>query len=168
MPQGAAKLQVVKLFSFFKNYIFLFMYHIVIWKQRHLWTLLVFSILKLWQPVTLQPLEAQERVLPFWKPPIRICLEQDCKGGSSIWKVRQAMLKCWGLLIGYYTHLISNAHHCTYDWFWKILLQYPGDLFEANDLKLIRHLIPLRLQNWKQEKRVSSLLYAASVAHIGL
>ena len=30
VPQGAAKLQAVKLFSFFKNYIFLFMYHIFI------------------------------------------------------------------------------------------------------------------------------------------
>ena len=29
-------------FSFFKNCTFLFMYHIFIWKQRHLWTLLIF------------------------------------------------------------------------------------------------------------------------------
>ena len=29
-------------FSFFKNCTFLFMYHIFIWKQCHLWTLLIF------------------------------------------------------------------------------------------------------------------------------
>ena len=46
VPQGAAKLQTVKLFSFFKNYIFLFIYHIVIWKQRHLYTFLIFSSTK--------------------------------------------------------------------------------------------------------------------------
>ena len=42
VPQGAAKLQTVKLFSFFKNYTFLVISHNVIWKQRHLWTLLIF------------------------------------------------------------------------------------------------------------------------------
>ena len=42
VPQGSAKLQAVKLFSFFKNYIFLFIHHIVIWKHHHLWTLLIF------------------------------------------------------------------------------------------------------------------------------
>ena len=46
VPHGAAKLEAVKLFSFFKNYIFLFMYHNVIWKQRHLWTIMIFSSTK--------------------------------------------------------------------------------------------------------------------------
>ena len=34
-------------FSFFKNCTFLFMYYIFIWKQRHLWTLLIFSSTKI-------------------------------------------------------------------------------------------------------------------------
>ena len=81
-------------------FIFLFMYHIVIAYENtatyeHFW---FFQVLKLWQPVTLQPLEAQGHVLPFWKPPIKICLEPACQVGSSILKVRQAMLKSWGLL----------------------------------------------------------------------
>ena len=29
-----------------------------------------FQVLKLRQPVTLQPLEANGQVVPFWKPPI--------------------------------------------------------------------------------------------------
>ena len=53
---------------------------------------------KVWQPVTLQPLEAQGHVLHFWKPPINICLEPDCQGGCSVLKVCQVMLKSWGLL----------------------------------------------------------------------
>ena len=98
VSQDTPKLQAVKLFSFFKNYIFIFMHHIVIWKQRHLWTLLIFSSTKIWQPVTLQPLEAQGHVLHFWKPPINICLEPDCQGGCSVLKVCQVTLKSWGLL----------------------------------------------------------------------
>ena len=47
LSQETPKLQTVKLFWFFKNYIFLFIYHIVIWKQRHLWTLLIFSSAKI-------------------------------------------------------------------------------------------------------------------------
>ena len=87
-----------RLFHFFKNCTFLFMYHIFIRKQRHLWTLLFFEILKLWQPVTLLPLEAQGHILHFWKPPIYICLEPDCQGDCSVLKVCQVMLKSLGLL----------------------------------------------------------------------
>ena len=42
VSQETPKLQTVKLFSFFKNYIFLFIYHIVKWKQCYLRTLLIF------------------------------------------------------------------------------------------------------------------------------
>ena len=45
VSQETPELQAVKLFSFFKNYIFLFIYHIVIWKQCHLSTLLSFFTL---------------------------------------------------------------------------------------------------------------------------
>ena len=94
---GDTKVAGCKTFLFFKNYIFTFMYHIVIWKQRHLWTLF-FQALKLWQPVTLQPLEAQGHVLHFWKSPIYICLNPDCQGDCSVLNVFQVMLKSWGLL----------------------------------------------------------------------
>ena len=39
---------------------------------EHFW---FFQVLKLWQPVALQPLEAHGQVVPFWKPPISHCLE---------------------------------------------------------------------------------------------
>ena len=46
---------------------------------EHFW---FFEVLKLWQPVTLQPLEANGRVVPFWKPLISHCLEPDDHGGG--------------------------------------------------------------------------------------
>ena len=51
---------------------------------------------KVWQLVTLVSFEVQEHILPFWKPPIKICLEPDCQVGSSVLKVRQTLLKDWG------------------------------------------------------------------------
>ena len=47
VSQETPKLQTVTIFSFFKTYIFLFTYDIVIWKQCHLWTLLIFSSTKI-------------------------------------------------------------------------------------------------------------------------
>ena len=41
-----------------------------------------FQVLKLSQPVTLQPLEAHGQVVPFWKPPISHCLEPGGHGGG--------------------------------------------------------------------------------------
>ena len=38
---------------------------------------------KAWQPVTLVSLDVQEHDLPFWKPPIEICLKPDCQGVST-------------------------------------------------------------------------------------
>ena len=78
---------------------FFFLYIILSYENsatyEHFW---FFQVLKLWQPVTLQPLEAQGHVLHIWKPPINICLEPDCQGGCSVLKVCLVMLKSWGLL----------------------------------------------------------------------
>ena len=71
VPQGAAKLQAVKLFSFFKNYIFLFICHIV----------------------TLKPLEGHGQVVPFWKPPISNCLEPGGQGGGKLLRVSHTCLR---------------------------------------------------------------------------
>ena len=49
--------------------------------------------LQIWLPATLVSLEIQGHVLPFRKPPIKICMEPACQVGSSILKVRQAILK---------------------------------------------------------------------------
>ena len=41
---------------------------------------------KVWQPATLQPLEAHEQVVPFWKPPISHCLEPGGHGGGKTFR----------------------------------------------------------------------------------
>ena len=53
----------------------------------------VFSNFQLIHLVTLMPLKVQDRVLPFWKPPINISLDLDCQGYSSSFSVKKAMLK---------------------------------------------------------------------------
>ena len=40
---------------------------------------------KVWQPATLQPLEAHEQVVPFWNPPISKCLDQKVVSTYSFW-----------------------------------------------------------------------------------
>ena len=80
LPQGAAKLQAVKLFHFSKIVHF-FLCIIFSYENsttyEHFWS---FEILKVWQPVTLQPLEAYGQVVTLWKPPISHCLEPGIHG----------------------------------------------------------------------------------------
>ena len=80
-------------FFIFQKLHFSSTYHIVIWKQCHLWTLLIFSSTKIWQPVTLQSLEVQGHVVPFWKPPINVNLEPGYQGCCPTWNVDQGLLK---------------------------------------------------------------------------
>ena len=40
------------------------------------------NIFDFFKPVTLQPLEAHEQVVPFWKLPISHCLEPGGHGGG--------------------------------------------------------------------------------------
>ena len=124
VPQGTAKLQAVKLFSFSKiTYFFLYIklsYENSV-TYEHFW---FFQVLKLWQPVTLLPLEAQGYVLHFWKPTIYICLEPECQGDCRVLKVCQVMLKSWGLLnkLLYASDLlctplyIPSGWHLLYSW----------------------------------------------------
>ena len=89
MPQWAAKLQAVKLFSFFKNCTFLFMYHIFIWNQRHLWTLLIF-----WNTKTLTACDFAApwgiwKSSTFLKPQISNCLEPGGHEGGRTFRAQK-------------------------------------------------------------------------------
>ena len=44
---------------------------------------------KVWQPVTLQPLEANEQVVHFWKPPISYWLEPGGHGGGRTFRAQK-------------------------------------------------------------------------------
>ena len=78
VPQGAAKLQAVKLFQFSK--IVHFCLCIIFSFENsttyeHFW---------FWHPVTFQPLDSHGQIIPFWKPPISHCLEPGGhRGGIS-------------------------------------------------------------------------------------
>ena len=63
MPQGAVKLQAVKLFSFFFSFV-------------------IFSYEEM------QPLEAHGQVVPFLKPPISHCLEPGGHGGGRTFRAQ--------------------------------------------------------------------------------
>ena len=50
---------------------------------EHFW---FFEILKVWQPVTLQPLEVHGLTVPFWKPPISHCVEPGGHGDGRTFR----------------------------------------------------------------------------------
>ena len=56
-------------------------FHMTIWyiKKCNFW-----KMKKVWQSTTLVSLEIQGHVLPFWKPPIKICLEPDCQKKKAV------------------------------------------------------------------------------------
>ena len=73
MPQWAAKLQAVKILVLEKSKVVIggavFMWQYDVWKEKcNFW-----KMKKVWQSATLVSLEIQEHVLPFQKPPIKIC-----------------------------------------------------------------------------------------------
>ena len=74
MPQGAAKLHAAKVLElekkskvFIGGAVFIWQYDT--WKEKcNFW-----KMKKVWQSATLVSLEIQGHVLPFQKPPIKIC-----------------------------------------------------------------------------------------------
>ena len=44
---------------------------------------------KVWQPATLQPIEAHEQVVPFWKPLISHNLEPGGHGGGKTFRAQK-------------------------------------------------------------------------------
>ena len=51
------------------------------------------TVLKLWQPVTLQPLEAHGQVVIFEKPPISHCLEPGGHGGGRTFRAKRPRVR---------------------------------------------------------------------------
>ena len=70
MPQGPAKLWAVKVLVLqkIKSVHRWRCFHMKIWYIKS--NVQFLKNEKVWQPVTLQPLEANGQVVPFWKPPI--------------------------------------------------------------------------------------------------
>ena len=85
VSQETLKLQALKLFSFSFLYIILSYENSATYEQ--FW---FFQVLKLWQPVTLQPVEAHWQVVPFWKLPISHCLEPGGHGGSRTFRAQNS------------------------------------------------------------------------------
>ena len=54
-----------------------------------------FQVLKIWQPVTLQHLEANRQVVPFWKLPISHVLEPGGHGGGRTFRAQNSHSKTW-------------------------------------------------------------------------
>ena len=76
---------------------------------EHFW---FFQVLKLWLPVTLQPLEVQGHIVPFWKPPINVSLDPGCQGCCTLQMSTKACWKMMFYYIGYYIRKITNANDC--------------------------------------------------------
>ena len=69
VPQGATKLKAVKLFSSMFT------------KQK--------QMLQVCQPVALPPPAANRQTVPFWKPPISLCLEPGGHGDGRTFRAQK-------------------------------------------------------------------------------
>ena len=77
-------------------------------------------MLKVQQPAILQPLEAHEQVVPFWKPPISHCLEPGVHGNSRAIIAQNSHSKMgqysdpWGGVISKYRPIFEKFWSNTY------------------------------------------------------
>ena len=64
---------------------------------------------KVWQSATLQPLEENGQVIPFWKPPISNCLDPGGHGGGRTFRAQKPKLEIPSFFARYCRHLFKTG-----------------------------------------------------------